>query len=126
MTSFKEVIYKYPYIISYCRYIQGASSPKDMVILIDRSGSMLGTRMDIAKFSSHVLIETLTTNDFFHVITFNEESEFLCCDADPPRLLQATQTNKELTKEELKSIKAHGPADWSKSSIYVTVNVGNV
>ena len=39
-----------------------------MVILIDVSGSMLGVRLDIAKFSAHVLIETLTTNDFFHVV----------------------------------------------------------
>jgi len=51
-----------------CRYIQAAASPKDMVILIDSSGSMKGLRMEIAKATVEKIVDTLNDDDFFNVV----------------------------------------------------------
>lgn len=50
------------------RYIQAAASPKDIVILLDLSGSMAGLRKEIAKHVVHSLLDTLTDNDFISVM----------------------------------------------------------
>ena len=53
----------------FVRYIQAATSPKDIVILIDASGSMTGLRLEIAKHTVRVIISTLADDDFFNVLT---------------------------------------------------------
>ena len=52
----------------FIRYIQGATSPKNIIILIDASGSMHGVPMRIAKLSAKNLIDTFGDNDFFNVV----------------------------------------------------------
>ena len=62
-------------------YIQGATSPKNVIILIDASGSMHGVPMRIAKLSAQNLIDTLGDNDFFNVVYVSILSViFLCSD----------------------------------------------
>eukprot|EP00112_Aurelia_sp_Birch-Aquarium-sp1_P013065 Seg2758.2 transcript_id=Seg2758.2/GoldUCD/mRNA.D3Y31 product="Voltage-dependent calcium channel subunit alpha-2/delta-3" protein_id=Seg2758.2/GoldUCD/D3Y31 len=95
-------------------YIQGASSPKDLVILIDRSGSLLGLRTQIAKLAASVIVDTLSTNDFFHVVLFNNESKMICCEDNGLKLIQATRRNKEYIKHQLKQWVAKSTADWKK------------
>ncbi|XP_031633434.1 voltage-dependent calcium channel subunit alpha-2/delta-3 isoform X3 [Contarinia nasturtii] len=56
-------------------YIEAAASPKDMVILVDISGSMRGQRKDIAKHVVSNILETLTTNDFVNILKFSERPE---------------------------------------------------
>lgn len=55
----------------FSRYIQAATSPKDIVILMDASGSMTGLRMEIARHTVRVIIKTLSDDDFFNVIVVN-------------------------------------------------------
>lgn len=50
------------------RYIQAATSPKDIVILVDVSGSMKGLRMAIAKHTITTILDTLGENDFVNII----------------------------------------------------------
>ncbi|CAJ0933377.1 unnamed protein product [Ranitomeya imitator] len=50
------------------RYIQAATSPKDIVIVVDISGSMKGLRMTIAKHTINTLLDTLGENDFVNII----------------------------------------------------------
>lgn len=50
------------------RYIQAATSPKDIVILVDMSGSMKGLRMAIAKHTITTILDTLGENDFVNII----------------------------------------------------------
>jgi hypothetical protein len=52
-------------------YIMAAASPKDVVILLDRSGSMTGLRLGIAKKLIEAIMDTLSDNDFFNVLTFS-------------------------------------------------------
>ena len=53
------------------RYIQAATSPKDIVILLDASGSMTGQRMEIAKATVEKILDTLSDDDFFNIIWVN-------------------------------------------------------
>ncbi|TMS02566.1 Voltage-dependent calcium channel subunit alpha-2/delta-4 [Larimichthys crocea] len=49
-------------------YIQAATSPKDVVIVVDVSGSMKGLRLTIAKHTINTILDTLGENDFVNVI----------------------------------------------------------
>lgn len=53
--------------------MEAATSPKDIVILIDGSGSMFGQRLDIAKHVVNTILDTLGTNDFVNIFTFDKE-----------------------------------------------------
>lgn len=53
-------------------YVAGASAPKDVVILVDTSGSMTGLRREIAKGVVFEILDTLTSNDYFAVLRFSE------------------------------------------------------
>lgn len=55
----------------YYRYIQAATSPKDIVIVVDTSGSMKGLRMTIAKHTVSTILDTLGENDFVNIIAVN-------------------------------------------------------
>lgn len=55
--------------------MEAAASPKDVVILVDRSGSMTGQRRDIAKHVVTNILETLGNNDFVNVMTFADTVE---------------------------------------------------
>ena len=50
------------------RYLQAAAYPKDLVVLLDSSGSMRGLRIQIARATVEKLLDTLNDDDFFNII----------------------------------------------------------
>ena len=76
MNIYQYILFITVILFHITRYIEGANSPKNVVILIDRSGSLLGSRMEIASYAARILVETLTTNDFFHVVTVTKKLIF--------------------------------------------------
>merc|ERR1719228_168564 len=78
-------------------YIKSAASPKDIVILLDKSGSMTGLRKEIAKHVVLNIMETLGEDDFVTVLEFADETRPLVdCFTDSdgePELVQATTEN---------------------------------
>lgn len=54
-------------------YMEAATSPKDVVILLDGSGSMHGQRLDIARHIVNTILDTLGTNDFVNIFTFGHD-----------------------------------------------------
>uniref|UniRef100_A0A2K5HZ40 VWFA domain-containing protein n=1 Tax=Colobus angolensis palliatus TaxID=336983 RepID=A0A2K5HZ40_COLAP len=75
-------------------YIQAATSPKDIVILVDVSGSMKGLRMTIAKHTITTILDTLGENDFVNIIAYNDYVHYIepCFKGI---LVQADRDNRE-------------------------------
>ena len=80
-------------------YAQSSNSPKDIVIIIDLSGSMVGQKIAIAKIATAALIDSLDENDFFNVIAVSEKIYYMeQCLEKYHMLFQATKKNKERMK----------------------------
>lgn len=76
-------------------YIQAATSPKDVVILVDVSGSMKGLRLTIARQTVSSILDTLGDDDFFNIIAVSSR-RFVCL------CVQSRDTHKKTL-----SIKTH-------------------
>jgi len=74
-------------------YTAGASSAKDVVILLDRSGSMSGTNSKIATAAITTIIESLQENDFFNIVSFNTNANVV--NSCYNNLVQASKSNRE-------------------------------
>ncbi|XP_065086462.1 voltage-dependent calcium channel subunit alpha-2/delta-3 isoform X3 [Ochlerotatus camptorhynchus] len=73
-------------------YIEAANSPKDVIILVDSSGSMTGQRKDIAKHVVSNILDTLGPNDYVNIFSFSEEvTEIVDCFRDT--MVQANMGN---------------------------------
>lgn len=59
-------------------YIMAAASPKDVILLLDTSGSMTGLRLEIGKKLIEFILDTLSDNDFFNVLTFSNRQVSSC------------------------------------------------
>lgn len=84
-------------------YIEAAASPKDMLILVDNSGSMTGMRKEIARHVVSNILDTLGNNDFVNVFNFSEEiDEVVPCFKD--MLVQANLANVREFKQGMKDL----------------------
>uniref|UniRef100_A0A8D0DB01 Calcium channel, voltage dependent, alpha2/delta subunit 3 n=1 Tax=Sander lucioperca TaxID=283035 RepID=A0A8D0DB01_SANLU len=88
-------------------YIQAATSPKDVVILVDVSGSMKGLRLTIARQTVSSILDTLGEDDFFNIIAYNQEIHYVepCLNGT---LIRADRTNKDHFREHLDKLFAKG------------------
>ncbi|XP_064214426.1 voltage-dependent calcium channel subunit alpha-2/delta-3 isoform X3 [Tribolium castaneum] len=93
-------------------YIEAASSPKDVVILVDRSGSMTGMRREIARHVVHNILDTLGNNDYVNIFTFSNTTDPLieCFDNI---LVQANLANVRVLKEAMADFKTEQIANLS-------------
>ncbi|XP_032570644.1 voltage-dependent calcium channel subunit alpha-2/delta-3 isoform X4 [Drosophila sechellia] len=93
-------------------YMEAATSPKDIVILMDGSGSMLGQRLDIAKHVVNTILDTLGTNDFVNIFTFDKEvSPVVPCFEDT--LIQANLGNIRELKEGIELFRPKSIANYT-------------
>ncbi|XP_066490665.1 voltage-dependent calcium channel subunit alpha-2/delta-1 isoform X2 [Tiliqua scincoides] len=96
-------------------YIQGAASPKDMLILVDASGSVSGLTLKLIRTSVIEMLETLSDDDFVNVVSFNENAQNVSCFN---HLVQANVRNKKKLKEAVYKISAKGITDYKKGFSY--------
>merc|ERR1719342_1098299 len=100
-------------------YIKSAASPKDIVILLDISGSMTGLRKEIAKHVVLNIMETLGEDDFLTVLTFALETKPLVeCFTDSdgePELVQATNENIAEFTEAINNIETMEIANFTSA-----------
>ncbi|XP_041442481.1 voltage-dependent calcium channel subunit alpha-2/delta-1 isoform X2 [Xenopus laevis] len=90
-------------------YIQGAASPKDMLILVDVSGSVSGLTLKLIRTSVSEMLETLSDDDFVNVAAFNNNAHDVSCFN---HLVQANVRNKKVLKEAVNNITAKGTTDY--------------
>lgn len=94
-------------------FTSAAVSSKDVMILIERAGSMLGSRIGIAIDVVRNILDTLTPNDYVNVLQFNESPEYI---TDCARgLIQATSANIFELKLALSSIDPAGQSDLAEA-----------
>ncbi|XP_029107565.1 voltage-dependent calcium channel subunit alpha-2/delta-3-like isoform X2 [Scleropages formosus] len=88
-------------------YIQAAASPKDVVVLVDVSGSMKGLHLTMARHTVSSILDTLGDDDFFNILTYNHEIHYVepCLNGT---LVQAHKTNKDHFRELLDKLSAKG------------------
>ncbi|XP_021942456.1 voltage-dependent calcium channel subunit alpha-2/delta-3 isoform X2 [Zootermopsis nevadensis] len=93
-------------------YIEAAASPKDMLILVDNSGSMTGIRKEIARHVVSNILDTLGNNDFVNIFNFSEEiDEVVPCFKD--MLVQANLANVREFKQGMKDLHTDKIANFS-------------
>ncbi|XP_030632208.1 inter-alpha-trypsin inhibitor heavy chain H3 isoform X1 [Chanos chanos] len=80
--------------------------PKNVVFVIDRSGSMSGRKMEQTRVAMLRILGDLSENDHFGIITFDGRVKTW-----KPELLKATQSNVEDAKKFVKQITARGSTD---------------
>ncbi|KAM8883598.1 voltage-dependent calcium channel subunit alpha-2/delta-1-like isoform 1-T1 [Synchiropus picturatus] len=90
-------------------YIQGAASPKDMLILVDASGSVSGLTLKLIRTSVSKMLETLSDDDFVNVVYFNDKATHAACFEN---LVQANVRNKRLLKDAVQGITAKGITNY--------------
>ncbi|XP_043503020.1 voltage-dependent calcium channel subunit alpha-2/delta-3 isoform X2 [Polistes fuscatus] len=93
-------------------YIEAATSPKDILILMDTSGSMTGMRREIARHVVNNILDTLGNNDFVNIITFsNITKEVVPCFNDT--LVQANLANVRELKRAISNLETVNIANFS-------------
>ncbi len=81
----------------------GGSISKDVVFVLDKSGSMNGEKIEQLKAAFKVIIEQLPDDDRFDIIMFDSNIEVY-----KPELIYATQSNRDEALEYLKGVNAGG------------------
>ncbi|XP_067346482.1 voltage-dependent calcium channel subunit alpha-2/delta-4 isoform X3 [Channa argus] len=95
-------------------YIQAATSPKDVVIVVDVSGSMKGLRMTIAKHTINTILDTLGENDFVNIIAYSDYVRYVepCFKGT---LVQADLDNREHFKLLIDGLQVKGEGKVKKA-----------
>ncbi|MEO3871496.1 VIT domain-containing protein [Nonomuraea sp. B12E4] len=83
--------------------VQGTRTPRDLVLLLDRSGSMGGWKMVAARRAAARIVDTLTPQDRFAVLTFDSVVEPAF-----EGLVEASDRNRFRAVEHLARVDARG------------------
>ncbi|XP_070555607.1 voltage-dependent calcium channel subunit alpha-2/delta-2-like [Ptychodera flava] len=106
-------------------YIAATSGPKDVVIILDCSHSMVGKKFDIGKAVVKTILNTLTKQDYVNVICARAShwdevgkwhffsTEILSCQDD--RLVPASTAHRKDLKEKLENLKPGGTSELQKA-----------
>ncbi|CAG2067989.1 unnamed protein product, partial [Timema podura] len=96
-------------------FIEAATSPKDMLILVDDSGSMTGMRKEIARHVVNNILDTLGNNDFVNVFNFSDGigEVMKCYEESQDTLVQANLLNIRELKQAMKELYTDKIANFS-------------
>ncbi|XP_020292815.1 voltage-dependent calcium channel subunit alpha-2/delta-3 isoform X2 [Pseudomyrmex gracilis] len=96
-------------------FIEASTCSKDMVILMDVSGSMTGMGKTIAKTTVNSILDTLSNNDFVTLLKYDTNTtDLVPCFKD--MLIQATPENIDTFKKSMDDIdKTEGIANVTKA-----------
>uniref|UniRef100_A0A8D8RY65 Voltage-dependent calcium channel subunit alpha-2/delta-3 n=1 Tax=Cacopsylla melanoneura TaxID=428564 RepID=A0A8D8RY65_9HEMI len=93
-------------------FVEAATSPKDIVILLDTSSALSSKHRNLARATINVILDTLGPNDFVNIFTFSDVTvELVSCYKE--MLVQATDQNKRTLKVALANIKSENTANFT-------------
>lgn len=87
-----------------------AAKPRDLVFVLDRSGSMEGWKMLAARRATARMIDSLSSNDRFAVIAFDDRVEFL----PDNKLTHATDRVRYAATEQLAKVDHRGGTEMAE------------
>ncbi|KAL3787479.1 hypothetical protein HJC23_001129 [Cyclotella cryptica] len=91
-------------------FVAASSGPKDVVLVIDVSGSMdKGRRMELAKEAASTIVETLSVADRFAIIAFSDVASQI---GEEEGLIVATDENKKMMMEQITSLTHSGGTNF--------------
>lgn len=120
------------------------TAPRDVIFLLDRSGSMTGEKMGSASMACSILLNTLSPQDRFSICAFDHETSWLGKNArEEVSLLAADPSGVETGEKFLRGITARGGTelngaleqavtvvehrrDSSRTAIFVVITDGEV
>ncbi len=88
---------------------KGDALPRDLVFVLDRSGSMDGWKMVAARRAIGRMLDTMTPKDRFQVIVFDNESTAFGTD-----LVEGSNRNRYRAIEDLSKIEARGGTEMAQ------------
>ncbi|CAL8086142.1 unnamed protein product [Calicophoron daubneyi] len=97
-------------------YLSASAYPKEMIIMVDKSGSMKGRNDIISNATVAEILNTLTENDYFNILMFSDIPKY----ADPAidgGLLRATKFNKDHFIQKFKDFAPNGTASYERGLI---------
>ncbi|KAL7294695.1 hypothetical protein TKK_0011996 [Trichogramma kaykai] len=95
-------------------FIEASTCSKDMVVLVDNSGSMTGMSNTIAKATVATILSTLSNNDFVAVFNFSDTTDQIVpCFQD--KLVQATPENIKKFNLEIDQMRPEGVANLTEA-----------
>lgn len=95
-------------------YIETATCSKDIVILVDNSGSMTGFRQHIARLTIRSILDTFSNNDFLNIFNYSATVDDLI-PCFKGMLVQATPENLDVFEKATKNMFAEGYANVTKA-----------
>ncbi|CAG0894167.1 unnamed protein product [Darwinula stevensoni] len=96
-------------------YLATASSPKDIIMLIDTSGSVHGQVLQLLKLTAKMLLNTLGEDDYILIANFAEDVHSISCGEE---MVPVTKANRAYLFQQLDELKDHGKADFSRALRY--------
>eukprot|EP00803_Ostreobium_quekettii_P009591 evm.model.scf_2457.1 EVM.evm.TU.scf_2457.1 scf_2457:378-12449(+) len=97
-------------------FIAASSGPKDVVVLLDTSGSMVQeigdeglTRWDVTRDAVSRLLESFSISDFVSIVTFNSDAAVL---GGSTTLTQVNDMNIAMLQEALTTVEPDGGTDF--------------
>ena len=86
----------------------GHTRPRDVIFVLDRSGSMEGAKMSSAARACSLLLNTLGPSDRYGLIAFNEGAQWLTGSGSADRLTSADRTGIARGEDLLRDVRANG------------------
>ncbi|XP_018325617.1 voltage-dependent calcium channel subunit alpha-2/delta-3 isoform X2 [Agrilus planipennis] len=97
-------------------YVNAATSPKDIVILLDVSPSMTSSDLSLAKSTTEAILDTLSNNDFVNVLKFSDTvEEIMPCFRN--LLVQANNENVQNLKDSLGSLSLESGSNFTSALV---------
>ncbi|KAG5675047.1 hypothetical protein PVAND_004986 [Polypedilum vanderplanki] len=93
-------------------FIQAASSPKDIIILLDSSSSISTKEFALAKATAFAILDTLGDDDYVNLITFSDVVRSVVpCFSN--KMVRATPDNKREFRAATNALKCENTANFS-------------
>jgi len=88
---------------------RGSAAPRQVVIVVDRSGSMEGAPIEQARRSVEACLAVLTESDRFGLVAFDDQVEFF-----NKHLVEGTRKNRDAAHKFLQKIDARGGTELTQ------------